>query len=945
MKKAIILILLISSALEISAQYRDTLLWYNGLVKKPRWIMTCEDDTKQDCQLMSYFPNGNIQGKAIVFYDRSTIRPNGDVIIYNQNGSVKQKYNHETGVLWTYYDSGEVMEKMVTPINDTIEYKYKYFKDGTLREEEVSRHEIGRQSLTYSYNRSSDNIYDNQGITYNFLKTFHGNGKLKSFVFMDTDSKVFKYIYQFYSPDGQLDTNAKYEKRHYKRAKFGRRYKYHNNGQLREIVDFENGEREGEQIWWTKSGQIIWKANNKSDRRNGKFQSWWENGQIKEVGSYIGGYKNGGFLAFNRQGKVMEYGTYLGDKVVGVATRWDTLGNLFGEGFGSKEKQFDNWYYNKRHIRDETVWLERVGNTDQNGLRNGEWTFIYYKKGKDKKRIGKTCAIANYKNGYLDGETTVYYENGNKLMIANYKNGLLYGSYISYWETGDFCRRGEFREHKKQGIWESTHYQSNKKNRIQNYVDNQAEVLQEWDVDGFMKKNTIDNKVEEQLEIYYHNKSGMYQKYVTPYGRKNSDAYVYDTSGILKETRILIFDNPQDFIWTKFYPNGNKASQGSYANRKTEGIYWTWFENGQLKSEVPYSVGKRDGESISWNENGIRQGNRSYENGIEIFNDDGEMALIPCLCNRPPKEMNISFMNWLPSYVEFEKVNKRTDFFNISEKEYKYLYARNIQMYDYSINGELTVVRDVSFKTHNNLILNLAACRRGSNRTHLSINGDYNERSNQVELRVYNFDLKIEFPYDLLHPYDFENQEEQEIEIEKFSSSGVTFKVKELLYQDGRNHRRYDTLPHIVIKQESNSTPCFPDSEIGNTGIVISADFAIPDLSMVEGVKLPNQGKAIDESKNYYLPKYSYLNRFMGVYFENATFFFTNYNLNLKAKGKHIFINGKEIIGNFEIVTNENFSLTAAKEFTDYLKSQGFKIIKSNIQDSEILRISWKFIL
>ncbi len=146
---------------------------------QPRWVLTCDNDVDENCTLAVYFPDGSTKATAKVIYHdtRNRFRPNGDAIVYDTNGKIHQQYDHSTGTLLTFYPTGELQAKMITPIDGDMEYKYVYYKSGQLWEEEVSKHKPGQQSLAFGYSQQRDYFYDNQGYSYNFYKTFHSNGK------------------------------------------------------------------------------------------------------------------------------------------------------------------------------------------------------------------------------------------------------------------------------------------------------------------------------------------------------------------------------------------------------------------------------------------------------------------------------------------------------------------------------------------------------------------------------------------------------------------------------------------------------------------------------------------------------------------------------------------------------------------------------------------------
>ena len=120
------------------------------------------------------------------------------------------------------------------------------------------------------------------------------------------------------------------------------------------------------------------------------------------------------------------------------------------------------------------------------------------------------AAIVNYQNGVLHGKIKVNHPNGTTAVKANYINGWLNGEYISFLETGDAIMKGNFKNHKKEGLWTRNHHKSNKISTIQFYEnDTQKETFKEWDIDGFLKKDRIDNPALSQVEYYEYHKEGL----------------------------------------------------------------------------------------------------------------------------------------------------------------------------------------------------------------------------------------------------------------------------------------------------------------------------------------------------------------------------------------------------------------------------------------------------
>lgn len=258
MKKLIITLMLCLFYVYAFTQFEKIILQHHN--KQPRWVVECDNETDENCRMTVYFRDGEVKAKVkITYHDtRNRFRPNGDAVVYYENGQVHQEYNHATGILLTYYSTGELKEKMITPIQGTVERKIKFYKNGQIWEEEDSKREVGKQNLVFAHNsRGNDYFYDNTGYSYNYYKTYHGNGRLKSHTYIDGDAPHLKYIYEFYKPNGTLDIDATYERLHGRQMKQGRRYQYHPNGQIQQIADYVNDKFEGELKRWTSNGLLL----------------------------------------------------------------------------------------------------------------------------------------------------------------------------------------------------------------------------------------------------------------------------------------------------------------------------------------------------------------------------------------------------------------------------------------------------------------------------------------------------------------------------------------------------------------------------------------------------------------------------------------------------------------------------------------------------------------
>ena len=71
-------------------------------------------------------------------------------------------------------------------------------------------------------------------------------------------------------------------------------------------------------------------------------------------------------------------------------------------------------------------------------------------------------------------------------------------------------------------------------------------------------------------------------------------------------------DKKRDGMWTYWYENGNLWSQGTYANGQSEGKRTTYFENGKIRYEGSYKQDMRVGKWKFYDETGKLLGEKDY---------------------------------------------------------------------------------------------------------------------------------------------------------------------------------------------------------------------------------------------------------------------------------------------------------------------------------------------
>jgi len=67
---------------------------------------------------------------------------------------------------------------------------------------------------------------------------------------------------------------------------------------------------------------------------------------------------------------------------------------------------------------------------------------------------------------------------------------------------------------------------------------------------------------------------------------------------------------------TRYYPNGNKHTEGSLKNNKKHGKWTIWFIEGKKQIEEEYSQGRLNGEFKQWYKSEEFDYTAEYKNGI-----------------------------------------------------------------------------------------------------------------------------------------------------------------------------------------------------------------------------------------------------------------------------------------------------------------------------------------
>lgn len=212
----------------------------------------------------------------------------------------------------------------------------------------------------------------------------------------------------------------------------------------------------------------------------------------------------------------------------------------------------------------------------------------------------KIINLSDNKNKPLDGRFHIIIH-ADKYIIADIRNGILDGEWTLYWQNNKVAEKAFFKQGKREGetheYYNGHEVRTHKDGVIQHHIAHfengqlkEERFYENGKLHGNVKEYRQDGSLRQEANFLKGNKHGKFMK-------------IYDNG----YTEISYYTNGKlDGEYLKMFENGNTAKKGSYINGEKTGQWIEMDDQGRLKEEAGYLDGKLHGE------------NRKYSQG-ELF--------------------------------------------------------------------------------------------------------------------------------------------------------------------------------------------------------------------------------------------------------------------------------------------------------------------------------------
>ncbi len=375
--------------------------------------------------------------------------------------------------------------------------------------------------------------------------------------------------------------------------KEGKSFYYHQTGELKLLVFFKNGKKQGLSREFSKDSTLLtvvqYKDNYMVDKervnrvdeegkRQGTYRDYYENGKIKKEEHYLNDELHGYYREFDgtgglvmamryERGKMMEEIDEDMKELLDMKSTYDQQGRLIFTG-GYKEgvpvgihRFFDTTgVVENAYLYNELGHKVSEGIIDEQGKREGSWTNFY--------PSGAFRAKGTYANSNRSGTWTYFFPNGGIEQKGKFERDRYRGLWYWYYPNGNTWREESYFNGREDGTFVE--------------YDPAGKILTKGDYIGGEKEG------EWLYQVGDHEERGSFQ-----IGLREGD-------------------------WKYYYPNGKLKYEGTYSQGNPDKRHKYYYPDGTLREEKYYELGIRERNWKKYDKNGNLVLTITYKNNEEL---------------------------------------------------------------------------------------------------------------------------------------------------------------------------------------------------------------------------------------------------------------------------------------------------------------------------------------
>ena len=367
---------------------------------------------------ISTFLNGVKEGKEYIYFENldsvmkrinhySNNQKDGKSYEYDTAGKVITIFEYNMGLLVDqvsinqYDDKGKKHGKWITFFSNYQIKKEENFNHGVLNGISKTFTKNGgiKKLENFKNGKESDNKI-NLSISISVEK-MDGNKRREGTIFDDQKQGLFKV----YDSTNQII-----------------RYEFYSNNLLLYTGMYDSlNLKTGDWTYFNDKKEIVKKGTYSANKKDKKWIFFYKNGQIQQQGSYNKGKPIGEWNWWYENKQLWRKEFYENGKMNGLATEYDSLGNLITKGeylFGLKEGP---WFYEINDHKEQGSYIS--------GMKSGIWEMTYLSS-------NKKMFVGEFLNDIPIGEHIYYHPNGSVKEIGKYEYGDKQGEWKKFDESG-----------------------------------------------------------------------------------------------------------------------------------------------------------------------------------------------------------------------------------------------------------------------------------------------------------------------------------------------------------------------------------------------------------------------------------------------------------------------------------------------------------------------------